>query len=59
MAMNKGVGFPASIVAQMIAAGEITATGILSPTIHVPSRLFLDRLGQRGIRVEESEEILS
>ena len=59
MAMNKGVGFPASIVAQMIAAGEITATGILSPAMHVPSRLFLDRLTQRGIRMEEFEEVLS
>ena len=59
MAMSKGVGFPASIVAQMIAAAEITATGILSPIKHVPSRLFLDRLCQRGIRVEEAEEILS
>ncbi len=59
MAMSKGIGFPTSIVAQIIAAAEITATGILSPAMHVPSRLFLDRLAQRGIRVEESEEILS
>ena len=59
MAMNKGVGYPASIVAQMIAAAEITATGILSPAMHVPSRLFLERLAQRGIRVEETEEVLS
>ena len=59
MAMNKGVGYPASIVAQMIAAGEITATGILSPVMHVPSRLFLERLAQKGIRVEETEEVLS
>ena len=58
MAMSKGVGFPASIVAQMIAAGEIDASGILSPLIHVPSRLFLERLAQRGIRVEETEEVL-
>ncbi len=59
MAMSKGVGIPASVVAQMIAKAEITATGILSPITHVPSRLFLERLSQREIRVEESEEILN
>ncbi|MDX2499449.1 MAG: saccharopine dehydrogenase C-terminal domain-containing protein [Deltaproteobacteria bacterium] len=58
MAMNKGVGFPASIVAQMIAGGEITATGVLSPVKHVPGRTFLDRLAKRGIVIEEEEEIL-
>jgi len=36
MAMSKGVGFPASIVAQMIAADEITAKGVLTPIfVHV------------------------
>jgi len=58
MAMNKGVGFPASIVAQMIAGGEITATGVLTPVKHVPCRTFLDRLAERGIVIEEEEEIL-
>jgi len=58
MAMSKCVGFPASIVAQMIAGGEITATGVLTPVKHVPSRTFMDRLAERGIVVEEEEEIL-
>jgi saccharopine dehydrogenase-like NADP-dependent oxidoreductase len=58
MAMSKGVGFTASIVAQMMAGGEITATGVLTPALHVPSRLFLDRMAERGIVVEEEEEII-
>ena len=58
MAMSMGVGFTASIVAQMIAGGEITAAGVLTPVVHVPSRLFMDRLAERGIVVEEEEETL-
>jgi len=58
MAMSKGVGFTASIVAQMIAGGEITATGVLTPTLDVPGRLFMDRMAERGIIVEEAEEII-
>ena len=59
MAMSQGVGFTASIVAQMIAGGDITATGVLAPAVHVPCRLFMDRLAERGIVVEEVEEALS
>jgi saccharopine dehydrogenase-like NADP-dependent oxidoreductase len=58
MAMSMGVGFTASIVAQMIACGEITATGVLTPALHVPGRLFMDRMAERGIVVEEEEEII-
>ncbi len=58
MAMSKGVGLPASIVAQMIGGGEITATGVLTPVKHVPGRTFMDRLAERGIVVEEEEEVL-
>jgi saccharopine dehydrogenase-like NADP-dependent oxidoreductase len=58
MAMSQGVGFTASIVAQMIAGGDIAATGVLTPAVHVPCRLFMDRLAERGIVVEEVEEAL-
>ncbi len=59
MAMSKGVGFPASIVAQMIAGGEITEKGVLSPAVHVPYQPFMDRLAERGIIVEEEQEVLA
>jgi len=59
MAMSKGVGFPASIVAQMIAGGEIAEKGVLSPAVHVPYQLFMNRLAERGIFIEEEQEVLA
>lgn len=53
-AMNRTVGFTASIAAQMIGRGEIPGLGILSPVVDVPSGSFLRALGQRGIEVRES-----
>ena len=53
LAMNIGVGSTASVVAQMIARGEITAPGLRSPLRDVPYRRFMDEMGARGIRIEE------
>ncbi|MCB2147525.1 MAG: saccharopine dehydrogenase NADP-binding domain-containing protein [Deltaproteobacteria bacterium] len=55
MAMAQGVGYPASIAAQMIARGEITGKGVLSPMKHIPYPAFIDALRSRGIIVEEEE----
>lgn len=55
MAMAQGVGCPASIAAQMIAKGEITGKGVLSPMKHIPYPAFIDALRTRGIIVEEEE----
>ena len=54
--MSLGVGFPASIVAQMIASGEITTKGVLNPALHVPYAPFMAALAQRGIVVTEEVE---
>ncbi len=51
--MSLGVGYPASIVAQMLAKGEITAAGLLNPLTHVPDELFLGELNRRGIEISE------
>ena len=59
MAMAQGVGRPASIVAQMIANGEIAEKGVLSPMKHIPYTAFIDALRTRGIVVEEEELTLS
>ena len=59
MAMSQGVGYTASIVAQMIAANEISAKGLLSPAIHIPYAPFMEQLAKRGIVVDEEEEELS
>lgn len=54
--MSLGVGFPASIVAQMIAGGEIDQKGVLNPALHVPYAPFMAGLAQRGIVVTEEME---
>jgi len=58
MAMAQGVGYPASIAAQMIAGGEIAGKGVLSPMKHIPCSAFIDALRSRGIVVEEEETAL-
>jgi lysine 6-dehydrogenase len=55
--MSLGVGFPASIVAQMIASGEIAQKGILNPALHVPYAPFMAALAERGIVVTEEMEM--
>ena len=57
-AMNRTVGFTASIAAQLVLAGKITARGVLSPVRHVPARLVLDELQRRGMEVHHRAEDL-
>jgi len=54
--MSLGVGFPASIVAQMIASGEISKKGVLNPALDVPYAPFMAALAKRGIVVTEEVE---
>jgi lysine 6-dehydrogenase len=53
MAMNRTVGFPASIAAQMLAGGQITARGLLSPIQHMPWTSLVSELSRRGIAIVE------
>ncbi|MER8964686.1 saccharopine dehydrogenase family protein [Mesorhizobium sp. M0808] len=52
--MSLGVGYPASIVAQMLARREIATPGLLNPLLHVPDGRFLDELARRAINVAET-----
>ena len=52
--MSLGVGYPASIVAQMLARREIVQPGLLNPLLHVPDGPFLSELARRGIPVNEA-----
>ncbi|TRC75372.1 saccharopine dehydrogenase family protein [Mesorhizobium sp. WSM4310] len=52
--MSLGVGYPASIVAQMLARREITTPGLLNPLLDVPDEAFFDELAKRGIKVAET-----
>ncbi len=51
LAMNRTVGYTASIVARMIGRGEIEARGLLSPTRDIPYEPFVQALAERGIVV--------
>jgi len=55
LAMQRTVGFTASIGAQMILRGDIQKRGLLSPITDVPAELFFDELRQRGIMVQRYE----
>ena len=58
LAMSLGVGWTASLVAQMMARGEIAAPGLLSPAQDIPYGRFLTELAHRGIHIEEEMERL-
>ena len=60
-AMNRTVGYTASIVAQMIGSGEVKGKGLLTAIRDIPYRRFLAEISKRGIRITEkveTEEIL-
>lgn len=54
-AMMRMTAFPASIVAQMIARGDITERGVLRQETIVPTKLFLAEMDGRGIRLQMTE----
>ncbi len=54
LAMSRTVGYTASIVAQMILAGEVARKGVGSPARDVPPEPFFRRLQQRNIKVERT-----
>ena len=56
MAMNRTVGFTASIGAQMIVRGEIEHRGVLSPARDVDSSALLGELRKYGMRISRREE---
>lgn len=58
MAMSKGVGYTAAIVARMIAKGEIKEKGVLSPIYHIPATALMDQLKNRGIQINEETTVL-
>ncbi len=59
MAMSKGVAWPAVIAAKMLAKGEIKTKGILSPLTNIPYDKFVEKLGKRGISIDEEETLLT
>lgn len=56
LAMQRTVGFTASIGAQMLLRGDITKRGLLSPLHDVPAEKLLVRLKRLGVEVLETRE---
>jgi lysine 6-dehydrogenase len=50
-AMNRTVGFTASIAAQLILSGQIAATGLLNPGRDLPAAAVAEELRKRGMRI--------
>jgi saccharopine dehydrogenase-like NADP-dependent oxidoreductase len=51
-AMMRTTVFPASIVVQMLASGEITKRGGVLQERDLPADMFLDGMERRGIRIQ-------
>ena len=56
LAMNRTVGYTASIVAQMIGSGDIRGKGLLTAIRDIPYRKFLAEINKRGIHISEKIE---
>ena len=54
-AMMRMTAFPASIIAQMIARGDIKERGVLRQELGVPTKLFLAEMDGRGINLKMTE----
>lgn len=55
-AMMRMTAFPASIIAQMIARGDIADKGVLRQETSVPVKLFLAELASRGVKLSMQEK---
>ena len=55
LAMNRTVGYTASIGAQMILRGDIQKRGLLSPLTDIPTDIFFTELRERGITMQREE----
>ncbi|MCU0560941.1 MAG: saccharopine dehydrogenase NADP-binding domain-containing protein [Desulfobacterales bacterium] len=55
-AMNRTVGFTASIAAQMILSGKIRTPGLLTPVRDAPHREVLSELEKRGMQIRRRVE---
>lgn len=55
LAMSRAVGYPASVVAQMVLSGGLHRPGVASPIRDIPAGPFFEALARRGIRIVERE----
>ncbi|MBL7161700.1 MAG: saccharopine dehydrogenase NADP-binding domain-containing protein [Anaerolineales bacterium] len=55
LAMQRTVGYTASIGAQMILSGQITKRGLLTPTRDIPADILIEELEKRGVTIQRTE----
>jgi len=55
LAMQRTVGYTASIGAQMVLKGQISKRGLLTPTRDIPSDIFIEELKKRNIVIRRTE----
>jgi lysine 6-dehydrogenase len=55
--MMRTTAWPAAIVVQMLALGEISKTGAVLQERDVPAQAFLDAMSSRGIDIEYNEQV--
>jgi lysine 6-dehydrogenase len=53
-AMMRTTAWPASVVVQMLAAGEIAKRGGIRSELDIPADAFLAAMARRGVRIEYS-----
>lgn len=51
-AMARMTGFPAAIIARMLASGEVAAPGAIPQEIIIPAERMLEELARRGVSIE-------
>jgi saccharopine dehydrogenase (NAD+, L-lysine-forming) len=56
LGLDVDTGSPPAVAAQMLAAGEITATGVVAPEIAVPCDPFFERLALRKMRLKATRK---
>jgi lysine 6-dehydrogenase len=54
-AMARTTGFPAAILARMLAEGTIKERGVLRQEVSVPHELIFEEIGKRGVQVDIKE----
>ena len=58
-AMMRTTAWPASVVVQMLASGEITKRGGILSELDIPAGAFLEAMAQRGVRIEFESQVVS
>ena len=53
-AMMRTTAWPASVVVQMLASGEIAKRGAVRSELDIPAGAFLEAMARRGVRIEYS-----